>query len=119
MELWRAVDANNGGVAQRNRGGSVSEIRNKVNSDPDPYKSERKGKGDDLMYKKKKRCSHRKTQPSLKTRYRRKIRLIDNNAKCRHLTKFTCKGTLRHVFYLSEVPSSPIFCNLCSVIYYR
>ncbi len=27
-------------------------------------------------------------------RSRRKIRLIEGNAKCRHLKKFTCKGTL-------------------------
>jgi hypothetical protein len=26
------------------------------------------------------------------------LRLIKGNAKCRHLTKFTCKGTLRQVF---------------------
>ncbi len=30
----------------------------------------------------------------------RKIRLIKCNAKCRYLKKFTCKGTLRQVFYL-------------------
>jgi len=29
---------------------------------------------------------------------RRKIRLIEGNAKCRHLRKLTCKGTLRQVF---------------------
>ena len=29
---------------------------------------------------------------------RRKIRLIESNAKCRHLKKFTCKRTLRQVF---------------------
>ncbi len=29
---------------------------------------------------------------------RRKIRLIKGNAKCRHLKKFTCKGTLWQVF---------------------
>ncbi len=28
----------------------------------------------------------------------RKIRLIEGNAKCRHLKTFTCKGTLRQVF---------------------
>jgi hypothetical protein len=28
----------------------------------------------------------------------RKIRLIEGNAKCCHLKKFTCKGTLRQVF---------------------
>ncbi len=40
--------------------------------------------------------------------YRRKIRLIESNAKCRYLKILTCKGTLRQVFYLSEVPSSLI-----------
>ena len=30
--------------------------------------------------------------------WRRKIRLIEGNAKCRHLNKFTSKGTFRHVF---------------------
>jgi hypothetical protein len=35
---------------------------------------------------------------------RRKIRLIENNAKCRYLKKLACKGTLRQVFYLSEAP---------------
>ncbi len=29
---------------------------------------------------------------------RRKIRLIEGNAKCRHLKKLSCKGTLRQVF---------------------
>jgi hypothetical protein len=29
---------------------------------------------------------------------RRKIRLREGNAKCRHLTKLTCNGTLRQVF---------------------
>ncbi len=28
----------------------------------------------------------------------KKIRLIEGNAKCRHLAKFTSKGTLRQVF---------------------
>jgi hypothetical protein len=28
----------------------------------------------------------------------RKIRLIEGNAKCRHLKELTCKGTLRQVF---------------------
>ncbi len=32
---------------------------------------------------------------------RRKIKIIEGNAKCRHLKKLTCKGTLRQVF-LSE-----------------
>jgi hypothetical protein len=35
-------------------------------------------------------------------------RLIECNAKCRYLKKLTCKGTLRHVFYLSEAPSPPM-----------
>jgi hypothetical protein len=36
---------------------------------------------------------------------RRRNRLIERNAKCRYLKNFTCKGTLRQVFYLSEAPS--------------
>ncbi len=39
---------------------------------------------------------------------RRKIRLIEGNAKCRHLKKLTCKGTLRQVFirvYRLEIQS--------------
>ncbi len=39
---------------------------------------------------------------------RRKIRLIECNAKCRYLKKSTCKVTLRQVFYLSEVSSPPL-----------
>ncbi len=39
---------------------------------------------------------------------RRKIRLIEYNAKCRYLEKLTCKGPLRQVFHLSEAPSSPM-----------
>jgi hypothetical protein len=35
---------------------------------------------------------------------RRKIRLIDNNAKCRYLKKLAWKGTLRQVIYLSDCP---------------
>jgi hypothetical protein len=46
------------------------------------------------------RCS-RSSQPL----QRRKIRLIECNAKCRYLRKLTCKGTLQHVFYLSEAPT--------------
>jgi hypothetical protein len=42
---------------------------------------------------------------------RRKIRLIESNAKCRCLKKFTFKGTLRQVFYLYEAPSPPITQN--------
>jgi hypothetical protein len=38
---------------------------------------------------------------------RRKIRLIERNAKCRYLKKLTCKGTLRQLIYLSEAPSPP------------
>jgi hypothetical protein len=33
---------------------------------------------------------------------RRKMRLIEINAKCRYLKKLTSKRTLRQVFYLSE-----------------
>jgi hypothetical protein len=29
---------------------------------------------------------------------RRKIKLVEDNAKCRHLKKLICKGTLRQVF---------------------
>jgi hypothetical protein len=36
---------------------------------------------------------------------RRKIRLIESNAKCHYLKKLTCKGTLRQLFYLSEARS--------------
>jgi hypothetical protein len=35
---------------------------------------------------------------------RRKIRLIEGNAKRRHLKKFTCKGTLRQVFICLRPP---------------
>jgi hypothetical protein len=34
----------------------------------------------------------------LETLERRQVRVIKGNAKCRHLKKFTCKGTLRKVF---------------------
>ncbi len=42
---------------------------------------------------------------------RRKISMIESNAKCRYIKKLTCKRTLRHVFYLSEAPLSydPLF----------
>jgi hypothetical protein len=33
------------------------------------------------------------------------INYIDTIAKCRHIKKFTCKGTLRQVVYPSEAPS--------------
>jgi hypothetical protein len=36
------------------------------------------------------------------------VRLIESNAKCCYLKKFTCKGTMRQVFYLSEAPSPPM-----------
>ncbi len=32
------------------------------------------------------------------------INYIDTKAKCRHLKKLTCKGTLRAGIYLSETP---------------
>ncbi len=38
----------------------------------------------------------------------RKIKLIEGNAKCRHLKKLTCEGTLRQVFirvYRLEIQS--------------
>jgi hypothetical protein len=40
---------------------------------------------------------------------RRKIRLIEGNAKCRYLKKFTCKGTWRKVFIClrPRIPSPP------------
>ncbi len=40
--------------------------------------------------------------------HRRKIRLIEYNAKCWYLKKYTCKGTFRQVFYLSEAHSPPM-----------
>ncbi len=36
------------------------------------------------------------------------IKYIATEAKCRHLYKFTCKGALRQVFYLSEAPCPPM-----------
>jgi hypothetical protein len=44
------------------------------------------------------------SMPGFLASSRRKIRLIECNAKCRDLRKFTCKGTLRQVFYLSKAP---------------
>ncbi len=61
-------------------------------------------------------------------RYRRKIRLIEGNAKCRHLKKFTCKGTLRQVFislrprtrfYSHGVNIFPVFRKNMLMIFYR
>jgi hypothetical protein len=40
---------------------------------------------------------------------RRKMRLIEKNAKCRYLKKLTCKGTLQQVFYLYESPPPCIY----------
>jgi hypothetical protein len=40
---------------------------------------------------------------------RRKIRLIECSAKCRYPKKMTCKGTLRQVFSLSDLPSYDAF----------
>jgi hypothetical protein len=40
----------------------------------------------------------------------RKVRLIESNAKCRHLKKFTFEGTWRQVFFLSEALYPPRFC---------
>ncbi len=50
------------------------------------------------------RPAHHSTLPYT----RRKIRLVESNAKCRYLKKLTCKGTSRQVFNLSEAPSPPI-----------
>ena len=41
---------------------------------------------------------------------RRKIRLIENIAKCRHLKKLTCKGTLGQVFICLRPPPILGFC---------
>jgi hypothetical protein len=40
---------------------------------------------------------------------RRQIRLIESNAKCRHLKKFICKGTLRQVFICQRPPPLLVF----------
>jgi hypothetical protein len=34
-------------------------------------------------------------------------RLLEGNAKCRHLKKVTCKGTLRHVIICPETYTPP------------
>ncbi len=39
-----------------------------------------------------------------------KIRLIESNAKCRHLQKFTCKGDLSQVFFCLRPPPLLGFC---------
>jgi|688.fasta_scaffold323574_1 hypothetical protein len=49
--------------------------------------------------------------PFLNDEYkRRKISLTEVNAKCRHLKKFTCKGTFAADVYLSEAqtPKTPL-----------
>ncbi len=48
---------------------------------------------------------------------RRKIRLIEGNAKCRHLKKLTCKGTLRLVFICLR-PRNPYLPPLQTVYLY-
>jgi hypothetical protein len=48
---------------------------------------------------------------------RRKIRLIEGNAKCRHLKKFMCKGTLRQVFICLR-PRTPSSAYLHTVYVY-
>ncbi len=42
--------------------------------------------------------------------YSRKIRLIEGNAKCRHLKKYICKGTLRQMLILLRHPPLQWFC---------
>jgi hypothetical protein len=53
-----------------------------------------------------KRCS-----ASAVTSARGKIRRIEGNAKCRHLNKLTCKGTLRQVFIClrPRTPYPPLY----------
>jgi hypothetical protein len=50
---------------------------------------------------------------------RRKIRLIESNARCLYLKELTCKGTLRQVFYLSEAPPPlhTVYSIYCTVRY--
>jgi hypothetical protein len=38
------------------------------------------------------------------------IEYIDTKAKCRHLKRLTCKGTLRQVFICLRPPPPPGFC---------
>jgi hypothetical protein len=40
----------------------------------------------------------------------RKVRLIESNAKCRHLKKFACNGTLQEVFICLRSPPLLDFC---------
>ena len=49
--------------------------------------------------------------------WHRKIRLIEGNAKCLHLKKSTCKGTLRQVFICLRSPPLLGYClGWCSNI---
>jgi hypothetical protein len=49
---------------------------------------------------------------------RTKIRLIEGNAKCRHLKKLACKVTLRQVFYLFETQNPvPLTLTYCTSVY--
>ncbi len=41
--------------------------------------------------------------------HRRKIRLIEGNAKCRHLKRSVCKGTLRQVFIRVYIVSCVLY----------
>ncbi len=52
-------------------------------------------------------------------RKRRKIRLIEGNAKFCHLKKFTCKGTLRHVLSVwgPEPPPPPLYTIYVCTVY--
>ncbi len=56
-------------------------------------------------------CS-RTGPPSSKRYTRRKIILIESNAKCRYLKKVTGKGTLWQVFYLSHTPPPLTHCTV-------
>jgi len=51
---------------------------------------------------------------------RGKIRLIDGNAKCSHIKKLTCKGTLRQVFIClrprSTYPPYNVKCTVYSML---
>jgi hypothetical protein len=48
-----------------------------------------------------------------------RIRLKEGNAKCRHLTKFTCKGTLRQVFIClrPRTPQPPPFLHAVECVH--
>jgi hypothetical protein len=53
------------------------------------------GETDDILDRK---ISQVITRNMMRSKERRKIRFIEGKAQCRHLTKLTCKGTLRQVF---------------------